>query len=108
MPESDDYESELRGDIEEPMNVKAAGFGPALLAGLAAALGTTVINRLFDHTTDTTTATAIARLEVQVSGLSDQVSQLTKQPYVRREEFENRVSGLERRVDRVERPNGSR
>lgn len=95
---------------EEPMNVKSGG---AILGALIVAVASSVLNHLWDgsnskESTLNATASAVAALNTKVEGLADQVKQLTEQPYVRRDEFEGRVSGLEQRVNLIERPQQQR
>jgi hypothetical protein len=102
--QSIDFEEDLRGD-GEAMNAKG-GFGQAVLAGVIVAAASLVIHKATDSSDDE----ALATLTERVSHLSDQVRELNKQPYVRRDEYlgvlngiENRSSGLETRVRDLER-----
>jgi hypothetical protein len=106
MSERNDFAEELRGDvIGEPMNAKGS-WGQALVAALVVAVVTVGVNKLTDHHDETSTATSIATLTVQVANLTEQVKRLNEQPYVRREELNavsNRVDGFEQRLGVVER-----
>ena len=108
-----DFEAELRGD-EGEMNVKGtdvqASILSGVLVGLIVAAGATAINHAMDNRDETATAAAIATLTERVSALNAQVTKLTEQPYVRREEYlgvlggiENRLAGIEQRISNVER-----
>jgi hypothetical protein len=108
-----DFETELRGD-EEPMNVKGGDVQTSILAGvlvgLVVAAGSIGITRAVDSRDETATAAAIATLTERVSALNAQVTKLTEQPYVRREEYlgvlggiENRLAGIEQRISNHER-----
>jgi hypothetical protein len=108
-----DFDKELRGD-DEAMNVKGGDMQASILSGvlvgLVVAAGSIGISRAVDSRDETTTAASIATLTERVSALSTQVSKLTEQPYVRREEYlgvlggiENRLSGIEQRIGNVER-----
>lgn len=104
MPQQDDFATELRGDDERPMNDKSFGLVPSVVVGLILSAVNIWWPRSNDR--DTSTATSLAKLETQVTYLNIQVSELTKQPYVRREELRNvedRVTGLDERVGDVER-----
>lgn len=107
-----DFDKELRGD-DEAMNVKGGdlqGILSGVLVGLLVAAGTIGISRAVDSRDETATAASIATLTERVSALSAQVTKLTEQPYVRREEYlgvlggiENRLAGIEQRISNVER-----
>jgi len=89
---------------EEPMNVKKdSGWFPALAVGIVISVVQLYVAKQGDRN-DTLVAVA-----TKVEYLTAAVKQLTEQPYVRRDEFqsgiagvENRVTGLEKRVDQWE------
>lgn len=87
-------------------NVKNSGIVPAVVVGLIVEFGQILFGHSLDHS-DTTTAT-LAELKTEVASLSTQLSKLTDQPYVRRDEFESRITGLEQRVSNIERGMQSR
>jgi hypothetical protein len=108
-----DFENDLRGDDEEPMNVKGSDMQASILSGvlvgLVVAAGSIGISRAVDSRDETATAASIATLTERVSALSTQVSKLTEQPYVRREEYlgvlggvESRLNSFDQRLQRVE------
>lgn len=105
VPVEDDFAEQLRGDSEEEddMNVRhVTGIGYVVVA-LFVGLVPPIVARWVDHVDQTPTQVSLAKLEVQVSELSDQVKTLTGQPYVRRDEFEGRLSGLDQRITIIER-----
>jgi len=101
--ESDDNELYGYRGYGEPMNEKSASMGPAITAAIIVAVCDVGVKYMWDRATDASTATALAELRTNVANLSTQLTDLTRQPYVRREEYESRVSGLEQRVNYVER-----
>jgi hypothetical protein len=94
-----------------PENVKIAGSGGwYVIISIVIVTVPEIFLRWLDHVDPAQTQVALgqaqislAKLEVQVSELKVQIDKLTEQPYVRREEFENRLSGLDRRISEVER-----
>ena len=100
-----DFASELRG-MEEPegiMNEKHSNLGPAIIAAIIVAGCDVGVKFMWERATDTTTSAALAELRTNVANLSTQLSEFTKQPYIRRDEFESRTAGLEQRINYVER-----
>ncbi len=103
----------LREAFEEKMNAKNGGWGPTIVVGLVVGAGSTIISHWLDSGTNkeavlNNTVTALVEVKTQVSNLADEVKQLREQPYVRREEFESRFTGLEGRVGNIERTEQSR
>ena len=95
------------------MNAKSGGWGPTIVVGVVVGGCSSVIGHWLDSgTTKETvlnnTVSALVEVKTQVANLADEVKQLREQPYVRREEFEGRVSGLDRRVSDIERNEQSR
>lgn len=89
------------------MNVKENTWS-GLIIGVTVGVVTTWCGHLMDGSKDkdvilNSTATSVAALKISVEDLGEQVKRLTEQPYVRRDEFESRVSGLEQRVGNIER-----
>lgn len=88
---------------EEGMNVKnPTGVGYVLIA-VVAGLAPQVIMRWLDGVDKTPTQVALVEIKTQVANLTIQVTRLTDQPYVRRDEIESRLSGLDRRIADIER-----
>jgi hypothetical protein len=92
-----DFEDDLRGVDERPMNAKGS-FGQAVLAGVIVAVASLVIHQATDSSDETKTAASIATLTVQVSNLNEQVRKLNEQPYVRRDEYLGVLGGIESRL----------
>ncbi len=106
-PQPDDYDfsEELRGK-EEPagvMNEKHSSLGPAIIAAIIVAGCDVGVKFAWERATDTTTAAALAELRTNVANLSTQLSEFTKQPYIRRDEFESRLTGFDQRISYIER-----
>lgn len=98
--ESDIYEEE---NNEKDMNVKStSGVGYVLIA-VVAGLAPQIIMRWLDGVDKTPTQVALVEIKTQVANLTIQVTRLTDQPYVRRDEIESRLSGLDRRIGDLER-----
>jgi hypothetical protein len=107
MPQNDDFAAELRGDEDEPLNAKGNDWVATIVGGLIVGVCVSFSNRWFSSDNDNTKT--LVEVATKVEYLAGQVNKLTEQPYVRRDEFEsniksvqNRVTGLDERVDRLE------
>lgn len=107
MPENDDYASELRGDEDEPLNAKGNDWVATIVGGLIVGICVSASNRWFSSENDNTKT--LVEVATKVEYLAGQVNKLTEQPYVRRDEFksgvesiQDRVTGLDERVLRLE------
>lgn len=108
MPENDDYASELRGvDEDETLNAKGNDWVATIVGGLIVGVCVSATNRWLSADNDNTKT--LVQVATKVEYLAGQVNKLTEQPYVRRDEFksgiesvEDRVTGLDERVLRLE------
>lgn len=87
------------------MNTKG---GSGIVVGLIVALGDATFHYVMDRSKDkdlviASTAATVVEVRTQVKDLTEQVKRLLEQPYVGRNEFEGRLSGLEQRVTDIER-----
>ena len=93
----------MEEDSFESMNTKALPGMAVMAVSIVVGFVPLVIMRWLDHNDQTPTLVAMAELKVQVASLSERVKTLTEQPYVRRDEFEERLSGFDRRIGEIER-----
>jgi hypothetical protein len=88
---------------EDDMNVKnPSGVGYVAIA-IVIGLAPQILSRWLDGIDKAPVQIALAQLQTQVANLTLQVTKLTDQPYVRRDDFENRLAGFDRRIGEVER-----
>jgi hypothetical protein len=95
-----------------PANIKSgSGMGYIIIA-LFIGIVPELFIRWLNHVDIDQTPTQVALAELKIQGqhqveqiteLKEQVKALNEQPYVRREEFENRLAGFDRRIGEIER-----
>lgn len=99
MPESDDYETELRGD-EGLRNVKGNDWVASIVTGLIVGLLMVGATRLGNRSDDT--RDQVIALRGQVAGLVNEVQELKRSPYVRREEYDREFQRIDKRLEAIE------
>lgn len=95
-----DFDKELRGDDEEPMNVKGSWL-ETIVTGLIVGVIVAGASRLGTRSDDTRDQVIALRAQ-----FSQFIEQFKQDPYVGRDEFtraEGRLTGLEQRVGNLER-----
>jgi hypothetical protein len=107
VSERDDFAEELRGDEDDVRIVKGHDWVASIVSGIIVGgivAGASLWASRAGDKNDT-----LVEVKTRVEYLTTAVNKLTEQPYVRRDEYqadratiENRVSGLERRLDQRE------
>jgi hypothetical protein len=96
-----DFASNLRGDGDEKdMQIQRPALGAAFLAACVVAAANYVTQRYLERGDNNTSQ--IVGLRADVNNLIGRFDDFSKQPFVRREEFNATLYGVETRISNVE------
>jgi hypothetical protein len=97
---------------DDMSNSKGNDWVATITGGIIVGVLVSVVNAWFSH--DSTRNDTLVEVRTKVEYLTTSVNKLTEQPYVRRDEFaagvstiENRLTGLDGRVNQLEQRNDS-